>query len=257
MEDAENPIKSRHKIKQLTMETKNFFYIAMTIAISVGLTGCLKAPEIDSGTIADVQWVFEFETSTLTFSGTGEILGGNQTFESSYSKYSNLTKHVIIKEGITGIGSSAFLHFGIESVSIPNSVENIRSEAFQWCYKLHSVSIPDGVKRIENSAFYMCSGLSILTIGDGVTSIGSMAFQDCVSLFSLKIGKSVTNIGSHAFNGCQALNAVTCFAVTPPKREYLSFERPDIIDLYVPAKSVSAYKEHPDWKDFRSISAIQ
>ncbi len=231
----------------------------------IGMTSCLELPQTDSGDVGSVHWVYDFESEILTFSGTGEIVDGltennhDSNYYGTYSKYTNMTKGIIINEGITGIGEQAFIMFrDITYANISNSVTRIGDEAFRWCRSLTSISIPNSVISIGSYAFDGCELLTSVSISDGVATIGSNAFSDCWYLSSISIGKSVKNIGDYAFVRCERLINVTCYAVTPPAFDTFSpFDNPEKIDLYVPAQSVKIYKNNANWKNFKSISAIQ
>ena len=94
------------------------------------------------------------------------------------------------------------------TVTIPDSVTTIRSNAFADCPKITSIVIPDSVTSIGDSAFYGCSGLTGVSIGTGVTSIGESAFSWCSGLTGITIPVSVTSIGAYAFYGCSGLTSV-------------------------------------------------
>ena len=66
---------------------------------------------------------------------------------------------------------------------------------------------------------------------------------------------SVTSIGEHAFKGCFGLRSMTCLALTPPITDSDIFHNVDCSDitLYVPAKSVQAYKDAEQWNIFKEI----
>ena len=57
---------------------------------------------------------------------------------------------------VTSIGESAFRGSKISSVVMPNSIETIKSYAFQNCTNLSSVTIPNSVTSIGQSAFSGC-----------------------------------------------------------------------------------------------------
>ncbi|GHT01699.1 hypothetical protein AGMMS49525_03180 [Bacteroidia bacterium] len=107
-----------------------------------------------------------------------------------------------IQSGTTAISALAFFYncTGLTSVTIPNSVTSIGSNAFGHCTGLTSVTIPNSVTYIGDAAFDHCSGLTgSLTIPNSVTSIGSNAFGYCTGLTSVTISNSVTYIGVAAF----------------------------------------------------------
>ena len=187
---------------------------------------------------------------------------------------------------IRDIGYSAFRScYKLKSLIIPNSVETIGEEAFEYCHALTSVVIGNGVTTICDHAFHECENMSSVVIGNHVTSIGNYAFYSCSSLKTVNIPNSVEAIGYCAFSQCQGLThlnigsgvktighgafgaawqlvSITSQAVTPP-----TFENDDSwvmfnnnvynqATLYVPASSISKYRNAEIWNDFVNIKAI-
>ena len=81
---------------------------------------------------------------------------GNLTYDLSESTtYPRCITNVIIPEGVTSIGTHAFLyHSSLTSIVIPNGVTSIDDYAFQMCTSLESIKIPDSVTSIGRGAFY-------------------------------------------------------------------------------------------------------
>ena len=73
------------------------------------------------------------------------------------------------------------LMVGCKNTVIPNNVTSIAYSAFFEC-DLTSVTIPEGVTSIGSNAFRLCSNLTSVTIPSTVTSIGSQAFYGCSGL---------------------------------------------------------------------------
>ena len=107
----------------------------------------------------------------------GLIYAGSCAYKFKGEMPANTT--ITIKEGTTGIASSAFYN----------------------CSGLTSITIPNSVTSIGYQAFYACSGLTSITIPYSVTSIGYLAFFGCSSLASVTIPSSVITVGINAFDG--------------------------------------------------------
>lgn len=99
--------------------------------------------------------------------------------------------------------------YGLQSVTIPNTVTVIGNYAFNQCTGLKQLVIPDNVKSIGNYAFSSCTGISTLTIESGVTNIGANAFKQCSGIKQLVIPDSVTNIEEAAFMDCSGITSLT------------------------------------------------
>lgn len=104
-------------------------------------------------------------------------------------------------EGILVIPES--IHVGDEYYT----VTEIEGNAFRANFGLMSVTIPNSIKSIGSDAFANCSSLASAKIGDGVETIGGGAFYGC-NLVSVTIGKNVNKIGVNAFAGPNPLTQV-------------------------------------------------
>ncbi len=117
---------------------------------------------------------------------------------------------VTIPDSVTSIESNAFQQCAsLTSITIPNSVTNIGAGAFLMCYSLANVMIGTNVTSIGDDAFFDCENLTGITVPDSVTSIGDGAFMYCGMMTNLVIGNSVTNIGQYAFEYCASLSSIT------------------------------------------------
>ena len=172
----------------------------------------LSANAEESGTCGPhLRWHFA-DNGVLTISGKGKMYDYSFYNRAPWGKYiiKRIIKRIIIGDGITTIGSSAFYNcYKLTSVTIPNSVTYIGSSAFAECSRLTSVTIPNSVTTIGEGAFKYCSSITSVTIPNSVTTIGGWAFSICSSLTSVTIPNSVTTIGDNAFMGCSSLTSVT------------------------------------------------
>ena len=106
---------------------------------------------------------------------------------------------IIIPEGVTSIGNSAFRETFITSITIPEGVTSIGNSAFRESW-ITSITLSKGVTSIGEYAFYRCDDLNSIIIPEGVTSIETRAFSGCY-LNSITIPESMTSIAETAFEG--------------------------------------------------------
>jgi len=113
---------------------------------------------------------------TLVISGTGNMTMIRFFDDTTWYRYRENIKKVIIEDGVTSVGDDAFYECtNLASVNIPDSITIIGSSAFSDCTSLTSVNIPDSVTIIKDYAFQHTS-LTSVTIPRSVEEIGRDAF---------------------------------------------------------------------------------
>lgn len=138
---------------------------------------------------------------------------------------------VIIPEGVTSIGNSAFEYCGgLTEITVPYGVVSIGSCAFRECTALDSISLPPTLKSTGENAFvytalyndaanwdegvlYIDSHLikaedtlkGLYKIKQGTLSVADSAFSYCTALEGVVFPLSVTHTGRGVFDGCPAL----------------------------------------------------
>ena len=158
-----------------------------------------------SGITGECNW-YVIDT-TLYVTGNGSM--------GTYNAYSTLPwgsaiTSVVIKDGVTAIGSYAFYYCSkLTSVTISDSVISIGDYAFSNCSGLTTVLIGNGATQIGNYAFSGCTKLSTIRIPSSVVSIGDYAFSNCTTLDNLIIEDGLTTIGKYAFNYCSKLSSIS------------------------------------------------
>lgn len=111
---------------------------------------------------------------------------------------------------ITYIGAHAFEdNFYIENVIIPDTVIEIRDDAFRNCNNLKSIQLSSSLQYIDNATFSQCTELSEVTFPESLEAIDINAFSYCTSLKSIHIPEKVRIIEGGAFGGCTNLKTVT------------------------------------------------
>ena len=177
--------------------------------ISWGITASAEETGAETWNEGNLTWTLTAD-GTMTISGSGAMKGYSWYSGSPATQKKDNVKKVVIQEGVTSIGNSAFYNCSnLKSIEIPEGVTSIGAFAFYNCGGLTSIEIPETVKSIGNGAFAGCGGLTSLEIPSGVTSIGDNTFSGCSSLTDITIPDSVTSIGNSAFSGCSSLTDIT------------------------------------------------
>ena len=136
---------------------KQLYLLLITLLVS------LSAYAEESGTCGDnLQWKLT-DKGVLTITGTGEMQDWPWSKPSPWHADKSV-KQVIIGDGVTTIGSSAFSDCSsLTSAPIPNSVTEIGEVAFAGCSSLKSVTIPNSVTTIGERAFSGCGNVKQIT----------------------------------------------------------------------------------------------
>lgn len=180
--------------------------------------------------------------------------------------YHGKDTHVVVPNGVKEIGMGAF---GNCSVGLDWWSTNIYDDDWEryleqyenYNRKIESITIPEGVTKIDTEAFWHCENLKTLNIPSSVTEIGGNAFEGTPWLNrqgiviwndvvvacgraskSVTVPKTVTKIGSNAFN-----DYITSIFIEPGELtvlgEYSLFGCWNLKQLYVP----------PTVKDFDQV----
>lgn len=141
------------------------------------------AGEIAAGWSGDTQWTLTYD-GVLTFSGNGSMKNYDWDGGQPWAKYADQITSVVIEEGVTAVGTSAFKDLT----------------------KLESVTLPDsGLKKIGEAAFYGCTALKDIYIPDGIYTIWEYTFKNCTSLEEVRLPKTLVKLDQGAFEGCSAM----------------------------------------------------
>ena len=117
---------------------------------------------------------------------------------------------ITLPEGLVNIGSNAFEECSkLEHLVIPSTVESIGENAFYSCSALQQINIPSSVNHIGERAFCSCTSLLSINLPEGLTLLNYDLFSGCKQLSDIQIPSTVTTIKSGAFNNCEALKTIT------------------------------------------------
>lgn len=126
------------------------------------------------------------ETITLPLAPTdtdGKMTVPSTVLSFTTDNNQSKVKTVIVPEGYTNIGESAFYSFN-------NSIN------FDF-----TISLPASLREIDTEAFYQVSKLKDITLPEGLVTIGKRSFKDCTSLTDPKFPSTLKDILSEAYSG--------------------------------------------------------
>lgn len=166
---------------------------------------------------AQVNYVVDTNSGTayVTNSATAS---GNVVIASTYNGYP-----------VTVIANIAFSSAsGLTTITIPNSITNIGTQAFDPCANLTSIAVVS-----DNPAYTSINGVlfdkaqttllrypagapaTTYTIPAGVRQVGAAAFDHDSILTSVVFPAGVTNLGNFAFRGCSNLKSAIFLGNAP------------------------------------------
>lgn len=124
-----------------------------------------------SGTYGEnITW--SYDAGTLRFSGKGNmnnISNGSRGERAPWyhSDYRDSITNIVIEEGITSVGSWAFISLvNITTVTIPSTVTVIQPHAFQNCQGIKCMNLPNGLTAIGVDAFLFMDSCEEFKIDD-------------------------------------------------------------------------------------------
>lgn len=188
----------------------------------------------DVSKIAEFSFNYCEELSSIIIPGTVESIG----FQ-AFSGCKKL-KEVVLQEGVREIEHYAFSNvYSLKSIKLPKSLKTIGEGAFEGC-NIDTIFIPEGVEQIwdnpfkennlknivvdKNNRYYdsrdncnaiiqsqsnvLIAGCCSTVIPPSVVMIGESAFEGCRDLTTIVIPEGVKRIAHHAFAHCEGYS---CF----------------------------------------------
>ena len=135
---------------------------------------------------------------TVIFADGATVVPAGICASNSFTSY---VEEVVIPETVTEIKANAFYNCNIlKSIELPQNLCYIGTSAFANCEVLTSVNIPATVSKLDGSAFANCTALSSVTFNDNYSSgavleIYNSAFAGCTSLKTLDLPVQTIRLG--------------------------------------------------------------
>ncbi len=192
--------------------------ISIALSAAIVLTALFALPFVSNAAVvsgncgdngSNVTWSFDTSTGVLTLSGSGSTANYNDDASPApwINDYAASITRLVIENGVTGIGSKAFMNCtALQSVDF-GSVQYIGWYAFFNCSALGGVALPDSVRQTWSGCFQNCTSIGWINIGSGLTELCPYMFAGCnsSSFWWVHIPANITTISEHAFDGCSNL----------------------------------------------------
>lgn len=162
--------------------------------VCIGIVGGRGAQDKTFAEEATMNSLTTQEASRNNESGTPGIV--YSTDQKTVVNYEGTETDIVIPEGVTHIGESAFLLKKIKNVTFPSSLVSIESRAFSN-NNLTSVIFPEGLESIGDSVFYK-NNLTSVVFPNSLRAIGATAFF-LNKLTSVTFPENMERIGQNSF----------------------------------------------------------
>ncbi len=88
----------------------------------------------------------------------------------------------------------------IREIILPETMLEIKKDAFRDCKKLERISLPENLKAVGESAFSNCLSLREINLPSGLTELSEGVFSNCRALEKIEIPKNILKIDTYAFS---------------------------------------------------------
>ena len=131
-----------------------------------------------------------------------------------YTKGVTSNEEVIIPstykgKNVIAIGERAFKNTKIKKVTLPDTIESIKIDAFRNASNIESLTLPSSVVEIRANAFANMSSLTNITLPEGLKDIRGGAFAYDTNLTNVKLPSTLEYLGASAFSHCSSITEIT------------------------------------------------
>lgn len=223
MKYLKKEVKARpsEKILNIIMNVKNTFavdnskmlfitttIIALVIPLVIFSTPKIMYEKVENG--YNVRF-YTYGLTNMTTATIPEKYNGKDVVGLRGNAFSNMPflKEVTLPDTITEIRGQAFKNdYNLTKVNMPRNLKYLGGGSFANCESIKSIKIPDSVTYIGGEVFFGASSLESVELSKNIKEIRGNSFEECDSLKKIEIPDKVTRIGGHAFYGCDELSEV-------------------------------------------------
>jgi hypothetical protein len=116
---------------------------------------------------------------------------------------------ISLPDSVEQVGACLFQNSKfLEKVKLPSGMRTLSPYLFAGCSSLVKVSMPTVIDEFPEGLFYQCTSLTEIPFRAGIKELPENVFAGCSSIQSLVIPSTVEKIGSMAVANCTALTTV-------------------------------------------------
>ncbi len=190
----------------LTKVVYNAVEVGDTSIAGLVFAGCASLAEVEIGAgVKNVPANLFYGVSALkkvTFDADVQTIG------MAAFRGTGLTGALELPANLTEIGAEAFYGTPITSVTIPQKVTVIGSDAFADCADLATVNY-NAVNATYSGTEAIFLNASKVEIGSGVKAVPAYFVKGNKNITSITIPAGVTSVGAYAFNDCSKLQTIS------------------------------------------------
>ncbi len=174
----------------------------------------------------DMYWSYDYATSTLTLSGSGDMFD----FWLDTPWACCYIENIVFEGNITSIGNNAFRDCGLSELKLPDTLERIGEYAFAGTRGYSEVTIPASMRLLCEGAFTECGDLQTVNMEEGLEYVGEDAFSNCYSLTDAVFPFTLRQL-ENCLEGCESLES---FGIPPHVyfNEIDRYSHPSLRDVY-------------------------
>lgn len=123
-----------------------------------------------------------------------------------------------------------------------STVDVIATNVFSNTDEITSLTLPDTLLQLKDSAIYWCEKLAAVTLPDSLIAIGERNLYACTKLSEVTIPAGVRFIGEAAFSYDESLKKIVFAGVCPIIESSCFTDLPEDAIIYVPDDQLEAYQ---------------
>ena len=184
---------------------------------------------------------------TLVITGNGQMRDFASIVDTPWYDYLSEINVVSVEDGVTSIGTNAFIGSALSSINLAETVTTVGNSAFKNCTNLREVTLPSQIISVAEETFSGCSSLTEVTL-KGARTLEDKAFKDCTALNKITFEtEKGGRIGIDVFTNCNPLDIYGYSTASYYTNYKADLEEGDYEGYYYPKGSKFHFLDSFEW----------